>query len=131
MRSKVDTRRRTGIFDGYADDHAGNIYRFINVQTKKIILSRDLQWLNSFWKQNKTRNNDSRNLVEYFSQMMRMIRIWKKVLQKSTKSWVMATTQWNKRNLVSILTGSVQGKTNWVLEGIVATQRTNGQTVCS
>ena len=36
------------------------------VQTKKIILSRDVQWLNSFWKQYKTRNNDSRNLVEEF-----------------------------------------------------------------
>ena len=38
----------------------------INVQMKKIILSRDVQWLNSFWKQYKTRNNDSRNLVEEF-----------------------------------------------------------------
>ena len=64
MRSKLDTRGRTGIFVGYADDHAGNEYRFINVQMKNIILSRDVQWLNSFWKQYKTRNNDSRNLVE-------------------------------------------------------------------
>ena len=66
MRSKLDTRGRTGKFVGYADDHAGNIDRFINVQTKKIILSRDVQWLNSFWIQYKTRNNDSRNLVEEF-----------------------------------------------------------------
>ena len=65
MRSKLDTRGRTGIFVSYADDHAGNVYIFINIQTKKIILSRDVQWLNSFWKQYKTRNNDSRrNLVE-------------------------------------------------------------------
>ena len=33
---------------------------------KKIILSRDVQWLNSFWNQYKTRNNVSRNLVEEF-----------------------------------------------------------------
>ena len=66
MRSKLDTRGRTGIFVGYADDHAGNVYRFINIQTKKIILSRDVQWLNSFWKQYKTRNNDSKKLVEEF-----------------------------------------------------------------
>ena len=51
MRFKLDTRGRTGIFVGYADDHAGNVYRFINIQMKKIILSRDVQWLNSFWKQ--------------------------------------------------------------------------------
>ena len=43
MRSKLDTRGKTGIFVGYADDHAGNVYRFINIQTKKIILSRDIQ----------------------------------------------------------------------------------------
>ena len=66
MRSKLDTRGKTGIFVGYADDHAGNVYRFIDVQTKKIILSRDVQWLNSSWKQYKTRNNDSRNLIEEF-----------------------------------------------------------------
>ena len=32
MRSKLDTRGRTGIFVGYADDHAGNVNRFINIQ---------------------------------------------------------------------------------------------------
>ena len=67
MRSKLDTRGRTGIFVGYVDDHAGNVYRFINIQMEKIILSRDVQWLNTFWKQCKTRNNDSKKLVEEFS----------------------------------------------------------------
>ena len=67
MRSKLDTRGRTGIFVGYVDDHAGNVYRFINIQTKKIILSRDVQWLNSFWKQYKKSDDDSKKLVEEFS----------------------------------------------------------------
>ena len=66
MRSKLDTRGRTGIFVGYADDHAGNVYRFINIQTKKIILSRDVQWLNTFWKQYKKRKDDSKKLVDEF-----------------------------------------------------------------
>ena len=66
MRSKLDTRGRTGIFVGYADDHAGNVYRFINIQMKKIILSRDIQWLNSFWKQEKKRKDDSKKLVDEF-----------------------------------------------------------------
>ena len=60
MRSKLDTRGKTGIFVGYADDHAGNVYRFINIQMKKIILSKDIQWLNSFWKEYKKRKGDSR-----------------------------------------------------------------------
>ena len=66
MRSKLDTRGRTGIFVGYADNHAGNVYRFINIQTKKIILSRDIQWLNSFWKEYKKREDASRKLVDVF-----------------------------------------------------------------
>ena len=66
MRSKLDTRGRTGIFVGYADDHAGNVYRFINIQTKQIILSRDIQWLNSFWKEYKKRRDDSKKLVDEF-----------------------------------------------------------------
>ena len=64
MRSKLDNRGRTGIFVGYADDHAGNMYRFINIQTKQIILSRDIQWLNSFWKEYKKRRDDSKKLVD-------------------------------------------------------------------
>ena len=66
MRSKLDTRGKTGICVGYADDHAGNIYRFINIQMKKIILSRDIQWLNSFWKEYKKRKVDSKNLIDEF-----------------------------------------------------------------
>ena len=50
MRSKLDTRGETSMFVGYADHHAGDVYRFINIQTKKVILSRDTQWLNLFWK---------------------------------------------------------------------------------
>ena len=64
MRSKLDTQGRTGIFVGYADDHTGNVYRFINIQTKKIILSRDIQWLNSFWKEYKKRKDDSMKLID-------------------------------------------------------------------
>ena len=66
MRSKLDTRGRRGIFVGYADDHAGNVYRFINIQTKKVILCRDIQWLNSFWKEYKKRKDDSKKLVDEF-----------------------------------------------------------------
>ena len=64
MRSKLDIRGRTGIFVVYADNHAGNVYRFINIQTKKIILSRDIQWLNSFWKEYKKRKDESKKLVD-------------------------------------------------------------------
>ena len=55
------------MFVGYADDHAGDAYRFINTQTKKVILSRDAKWLNLFWKHYKMRHNNSRRQqVEVF-----------------------------------------------------------------
>ena len=66
MRSKLNTRGRSGIFLGYADGHAGNGYRYINIQMKKIILSRDIQWLNSFWKEYKKRKDDLKKLVDEF-----------------------------------------------------------------
>ena len=47
-RSKFDTRGKTSLFIGCADDHAGDVYRFMNVQTKRIILSIDTKWLNPF-----------------------------------------------------------------------------------
>ena len=50
IRSKLDTRGKTGMFVGYADDHTGDVYRFMNIQTNSIILSRDARWLNLFWK---------------------------------------------------------------------------------
>ena len=103
MRSKLDTRGRTGIFVGYADDHAGNVYRFIDIQMKKIILRRDVQWLNLFWKQYKKRKDDSKKLADEFFQMMRMTRPTKKVKQKRLKSVVMEIILKNKRNLVYTL----------------------------
>ena len=85
MRSKLDTRGRTGIFVGYADDHAGNVFRFINIRTKQIILSRDIQWLNSFWKEYKKRKEEmtQRNWLMNFIHMKKMIRPKMKVKQKS------------------------------------------------
>ena len=55
------------MFAGYADDHEGDVYRFINIQTKKVILSRDGKWWNLFQKHYKLRhNNPRRQQVELF-----------------------------------------------------------------
>ena len=48
------------MFVGYAFDHAGDVYRFINIQSKKIILSRAMQLVNLFRKHYKMRHNNSR-----------------------------------------------------------------------
>ena len=55
------------MFVGYADDQAGDVYTFTNVQTKRIILSRDAKWLNIIWKHYKMKHNSPRRQpVELF-----------------------------------------------------------------
>ena len=56
MRSELDNREKTCMFVGYAEDHAGDVYRFQNIHTKRIIMSRDVRWLNLIWKHDKRRN---------------------------------------------------------------------------
>ena len=44
------------MFVGYADDHTKDVYRFLNNHTKRIILSRDVRWLNVMWKRYKKKS---------------------------------------------------------------------------
>ena len=39
MRSKLDDRGKTCMFVGYADDHSRDVYRFLNIHTKRKIMS--------------------------------------------------------------------------------------------
>ena len=66
MRSKLDDRGKTCMFVGYADDHTKDVYRFLNKHTMRIILSRDVRWLNIVWKQYKKKSIYARKQVERF-----------------------------------------------------------------
>ena len=63
MRSKLDNRGKTCMFVGYAEDHAGDVYRFLNIHTK---MSRDVRWLNIMWKHYKMKSIYARKQVELF-----------------------------------------------------------------
>ena len=54
------------MFVGYADDHTKDVYRFLNIHTKKIILSRDVRWLNIIWRRYKKKSIYARSQVELF-----------------------------------------------------------------
>ena len=43
MRSKLDDKGKTSMFVGYADDHTNDVYRFLNIHARRIILSRDVR----------------------------------------------------------------------------------------
>ena len=66
MRSKLDERGKTCMFVGYAEDHTKDVYRFLNIHTKRIILSRDVRWLNIIWKQYKDKSIYSKRQAELF-----------------------------------------------------------------
>ena len=65
MGSKLDNRGKTCMFVGYADDHTKDVYRFLNIHTKRIILSRDVRWLNIIWRRYK-KSIYARSRVELF-----------------------------------------------------------------
>ena len=54
------------MFVGYAEDHAGDVYRFLNIHTKRIIMSRDVRWLNIIWKHYRMKSIYARKQVELF-----------------------------------------------------------------
>ena len=64
MRSMLDNRGKTCMFVGYADDHSGDVYRFLNIHTKRIIMSRDARWLNITWKHYRMKSIYARKQVE-------------------------------------------------------------------
>ena len=66
MRSKLDDRGKTFMFVGYAEDHTKDVYRFLNIHTRRIVLSRDVRGLNIIWKQYKKKSLYARRQVELF-----------------------------------------------------------------
>ena len=66
MKSKLDDREMTCMFVGYADDHTNDVYRFLNIHTSRIILTRDVRWLNMIWKQYKKKSLYARRQVDLF-----------------------------------------------------------------
>ena len=54
------------MFVGYAENHAKDVYRFLNIHTKRIILSRDVRWLNIIWKRYKEKSIYARKQAELF-----------------------------------------------------------------
>ena len=49
IRGKLDDRGRPCMFVGYAKNHAGNVYRMLNLKTNRIILTRDIIWLKKLY----------------------------------------------------------------------------------
>ena len=66
MRSKLDERGKTCMLVGCADDHSCDVYRFLNIHTRRITMSRDVRWLNIIWKHYRKKSIYARKQVELF-----------------------------------------------------------------
>ena len=49
IQGKIETTGKVALFVGYAENHAGDTYRMFNPATKKILISRDVRWLNKIY----------------------------------------------------------------------------------
>jgi len=51
IRSKLADRGKTCIFVGYANRHAGEVYRMYDIKTNKVITTRDVTWLKKMYRE--------------------------------------------------------------------------------
>jgi len=51
--TKIESRGRVCMFVGYPGNYAHDVFRLVNLQTNRIVLSRDVQWLNVKWAEHK------------------------------------------------------------------------------
>lgn len=49
VRSKLEDRGEPCMFIGYADKHAGNVYRMLNLRTNRVWVTRDIIWLTKMY----------------------------------------------------------------------------------
>ena len=48
-KSKIANRGKEAIFVGYSNNHTGDVYRFYDVESKRIKISRDVRWTGKFY----------------------------------------------------------------------------------
>jgi hypothetical protein len=46
IQGKLNDRRRPCLFLGYSENHAADVYRMLNLETRKVIHTRDIIWMN-------------------------------------------------------------------------------------
>ena len=48
-RTKIDPRGKISLFVGYSTQHAGDVYRFLNPKTSRVMHRRDMRWTGKTW----------------------------------------------------------------------------------
>ena len=50
IKSKIEARGSMAILVGYSTQHADEVYRMLNLNTNKVVITRDVKWLNVIYK---------------------------------------------------------------------------------
>ena len=58
---KLEEKGITYMFVGYATDHAGDCYEMLNMNTKQVLVTRDVQWLNRMYFDDNTNDIDDKD----------------------------------------------------------------------
>ena len=61
FKDKLEDRGRVCMMVGYSDNHPSGTYRFVNLNTNKIIYSRDVRWMSKTW--GEYRNNKEKPII--------------------------------------------------------------------
>jgi hypothetical protein len=65
IQGKITNRGTPCMFMGYSINHAYDVYRMLNIETKKIINSRDIVWMNKVYKDWKDQKDKKKSEVDY------------------------------------------------------------------
>ena len=58
---KLDNKGVDCMFVGYAEDHSGDVARMLNLSTQRIMVSRDIKWLNHTYEEHLQRIKDKQD----------------------------------------------------------------------
>jgi hypothetical protein len=64
IQGKLTHRGALCMFMGYSSNHAHDVYRMLNIETKKIINSRDIVWMNKVYKDWKDQKDKKKSEVD-------------------------------------------------------------------
>ena len=89
MKAKIKNRGIPCLYLGHADNHGGNVARVLKLETKKVIRSRDMRWLNKtlneYMKDKGDFEEDDDDDQLEVMKNMRLIELrsrWKKIVMK-------------------------------------------------
>ena len=64
IKGKLKNRGVVAMFVGYSDKHASKVYRFLKLDTNRIIMSRDVTWLNKMYGDYNKKNEENELEIE-------------------------------------------------------------------